>query len=140
MVECNICGWIGKEFGPLHSPGYSSADPNVFCPSCGSYERHRALAHYFIHAGVLPARGRALEVGSGIITAYRRFLESQGLAYVSLDLWPGFGDVMGDIAAAPFAVATFDVLICSHVLEHVNDDFRVLAEISRILKPTGLAV
>ena len=74
MVECNICGWTGKEFGPLHSPGYARADPNVFCPSCGSYERHRALVYYLVNSGILPARGRALEVGSGVITAYKKFL------------------------------------------------------------------
>ena len=35
---------------------------------------------------------------------------------------------------------SFDVLICSHVLEHVIDDFRALSEIYRVLKKGGAAI
>ncbi|GAA5445118.1 ubiquinone biosynthesis O-methyltransferase, mitochondrial [Microbulbifer sp. NBRC 101763] len=38
----------------------------------------------------------------------------------------------------PFADATFDVVICSEVLEHIEDYKAVLAEIDRVLKPSGI--
>lgn len=38
----------------------------------------------------------------------------------------------------PFAGDTFDVVICSEVLEHIEDYEGVLAEIDRVLKPTGI--
>ncbi|WP_444902738.1 class I SAM-dependent methyltransferase [Microbulbifer sp. CnH-101-E] len=38
----------------------------------------------------------------------------------------------------PFADATFDVVICSEVLEHIHEYKAVLAEIDRVLKPSGI--
>lgn len=38
----------------------------------------------------------------------------------------------------PFADSTFDVVICSEVLEHIEDYRAVLAEIDRVLKPAGI--
>jgi SAM-dependent methyltransferase len=139
-VECNICGWRGASFLPLRSPGHSQEDQNVYCPVCGSYERHRALAEYLRRENVLDSLGDVLEVGSGLVTAYRRMVQQCGNRYVSLDLWPGFSDVQGDIVQSPFGSGAFDTVLCSHVLEHVADDFQALHEVRRIVKPSGLVV
>ncbi len=40
-----------------------------------------------------------------------------------------------DITRLPFADETFDVVICSEVLEHIPDLHRAIAEIIRVLKP-----
>ena len=34
----------------------------------------------------------------------------------------------------------FDVVLCNHVLEHVEDDMKALSEIKRVLKPGGWAI
>ena len=39
-----------------------------------------------------------------------------------------------------FASASFDCVICTEVLEHTRDPAAVLAEIARVLKPSGRAV
>ena len=39
-----------------------------------------------------------------------------------------------------FADETFDLVWCSHILEHVTDDRKAMREIRRVLKPNGLAV
>ncbi len=48
-----------------------------------------------------------------------------------------FGLLAGNALHLPFADASFDVVICSEVLEHIPDYEPVLGEIFRILKPGG---
>lgn len=45
---------------------------------------------------------------------------------------------VGNGLQLPFADDTFDVVICSEVLEHIEDYAGVLAEIDRVLKPAGI--
>lgn len=45
-----------------------------------------------------------------------------------------------DLTVTPFSAAAFDVVICSHVLEHVPDDAAAFAELLRVLKPGGHAL
>lgn len=40
----------------------------------------------------------------------------------------------------PFEDNQFDVVFCSHVLEHVNDETKSLQEINRVLKNDGVAI
>lgn len=40
----------------------------------------------------------------------------------------------------PFKGDFFDIIVCSHVLEHIEDDKKELAEICRVLKSDGLVV
>lgn len=40
----------------------------------------------------------------------------------------------------PFNDKEFDVVFCSHVLEHVNDEAKSLQEINRVLKDKGVAI
>jgi len=44
---------------------------------------------------------------------------------------------VGDALALPFPDATFDLVVCRHLLQAVPDAARVLAEIKRVLRPGG---
>ena len=46
-------------------------------------------------------------------------------------------DLKLDISAIALEAASVATVICNHVLEHVPDDRRALAELGRILKPGG---
>lgn len=46
----------------------------------------------------------------------------------------------GDARKLPFKKATFDLVFCNCVLEHIKDDEKVLAEASRCLKPGGFLI
>ncbi|MDJ0851498.1 MAG: methyltransferase domain-containing protein [Myxococcota bacterium] len=45
-----------------------------------------------------------------------------------------------DVTSLAFANESFDVVICNHVLEHVPDDRKAMAEILRVLRPGGWAL
>jgi SAM-dependent methyltransferase len=47
------------------------------------------------------------------------------------------GVLRGDARTLPFADHTFDVVITSEVLEHIQDDVAAIAEMVRVLKPGG---
>jgi SAM-dependent methyltransferase len=47
------------------------------------------------------------------------------------------GVLRGDACSLPFPDATFDVVITSEVLEHIQDDVAAIAEMVRVLKPGG---
>lgn len=47
------------------------------------------------------------------------------------------GFAVGDAGGLPFAANTFDVVVCSEVLEHLPNYERTLDEIARVLKPRG---
>jgi SAM-dependent methyltransferase len=102
-----------------------------------------------------------LDLGCGegrhTFEAYRR-----GANVVSLDLshadlattrtWTGAMDlggetpagtrtapVVADLRALPFGDASFDRVIASEVLEHIQDDATAVSELARVLKPGGRA-
>lgn len=50
---------------------------------------------------------------------------------------PRFGLMVGNALKLPFASNSFDVVVCSEVLEHIPDYKQAITEITRILKPNG---
>jgi SAM-dependent methyltransferase len=92
-----------------------------------------------------------LEVGCGVGELWRENAERipQGWRVVLTDRSPGmisaalgaapFADLaVADVQALPFADRSFDVAIANHVLYHVADRPRALAELARVLRPGGL--
>jgi 2-polyprenyl-6-hydroxyphenyl methylase/3-demethylubiquinone-9 3-methyltransferase len=68
--------------------------------------------------------------GPSLLTA-RAHAEASGL---------DVGYVRGTGEALPFADASFDLVVCCDVLEHVSDLPRVIAETARVIKPGGVYV
>lgn len=68
-----------------------------------------------------------------------RLARIRDVMYVGVDLSP-ISDVQTDITALPFKSGEFECVICSHVLEHVEDDRAALREIRRVMRPGGMAL
>ncbi len=68
-----------------------------------------------------------------------RLLRNRAGEHVTADIAPGRADRVFDIEAINAPADAFDCVVCSHVLEHV-DDRLALAEIHRVLRPNGTAL
>ena len=68
------------------------------------------------------------------------FEKQHGAGYITADIESPLAKVKMDIHEMPFQDNQFDVVLCNHVLEHVNDDILALTEIKRVLKPGGWAI
>lgn len=93
----------------------------------------------------LPAGSKVLDVGAGSCP-YRNQL--QHCEYKTQDFQQltssqlrngsyGQIDYVCDASSIPVEDASFDVIICTEVLEHILEPIKVIEEFSRILKPGG---
>jgi SAM-dependent methyltransferase len=82
----------------------------------------------------------ALDLGA-FRSPYGSLVEALGYELRTLDLTLENGaDFAGTVEATGLADASFDLVICTQVLEHCDDPWRGVAEIRRILKPEGKAI
>jgi SAM-dependent methyltransferase len=57
---------------------------------------------------------------------------------IALDIRPGMGvQILGDVQALGIGDATFEVVLCTEVLEHLPEPQRAIDEIFRVLVPGG---
>jgi len=62
----------------------------------------------------------------------------QGKDYKTLDTVSEYKpDIVGDIKNIPLDDSSVDAVICRAVLEHIDDPFKAVSEIYRVLKPNG---
>ena len=68
------------------------------------------------------------------------FKERHNIDYYNGDLDNNFADLKIDITKIEYNQNFFDVIICNHVLEQIDDDFIALKELFRVLRKDGLAI
>jgi len=130
--ECPLCNYHGKFLGY----GYPYVC-DIYCPQCGSLERHRLLYlankqnDFFADKSVLHFAPE---------TAVKKLVqESRPSSYVTADLFADGVDRKENIESLTLDDDQFDVVICLHVLEHV-DDRAAISELYRVTKPNGLLI
>ena len=64
----------------------------------------------------------------------------KNIAYTTADLESPLADIKLDVQNMPLDDSSFDIVICNHVLEHIDDDFKAMSEIFRVLKHGGFAI
>ena len=67
-------------------------------------------------------------------------LRHRAADYTTADLESPLAELHFDVLRIPLPDASYDVLICNHLLEHVADDRRALGEFYRILRPGGWGI
>jgi len=137
----------------------------VVMDDVSSYDRMSRLLLGSLFSGIAldaaqhgTASDHVLEVGCGPGHLSLRLARDHGLRVTGLDLDPGMieqactnaarygGDsanldfVVADVAALPFADASFDLVVSTMSMHHWDDPPRGLAEIARVLRPGGRAL
>jgi SAM-dependent methyltransferase len=135
-VECPVCRKHFRSFLPYGNRGSS----NRLCPGCLSLERHRLIWLYLKHfTTFFNDNIKVLHIAPEQPFIYR-FKKSKNLNYQTADLLSPIADMHFNIMKIPLDDNVYDVVLCNHVLEHVEDDIAAMKELYRIIKPGGWAI
>lgn len=135
------CPWCHGSFRTFLQHGAASLPHlNTFCPRCCAFERHRLLWLYLTaRTQVFTAPLRMLHVAPEYMVQ-KVFRSLPQIRYVSMDFSSSLAMMHADLTALPFRSDSFDVILCSHVLEHIPADRQAMAELYRVLRPSGWAM
>lgn len=165
QIRRNITYWGLKEYCPAckcRSSRFKSFDlrpyhveagiippiivPDTVCPWCGSHLHHRLM--WSVLPSVLQkVKKKAFPSNSARILHFAperfsrpRLNNLHGFEYISTDYTREDVMLQLDMCNLGLVGESFDLVIASHVLEHVYDDHAALRELYRILRPSGVAV
>jgi SAM-dependent methyltransferase len=80
---------------------------------------------------------RILDVGCGV-KPYYPFFAGVASEYIGVDVVENpLADLLGPVEALPVEDATFDVVLCTQVLEHSDDPAQAVRELRRVTRPGG---
>lgn len=108
---------------------------NMVCPACGSFDRERLIVLALQREEL--KQKRILQIAPS--NAIDNFLKSQENAgYDTCDLFMEGVTFKADLQHMDMVEKeSYDIWICSHVLEHVKDDKKAMEELYRITKKGG---
>jgi SAM-dependent methyltransferase len=130
--QCNVCNKNLKKFIHLK-------DGDKLCPCCGSLSRTRRL-YDILNTGFLYEGTTVLDF-SPSRSLYRAFKRLTTIEYISNDISGDFlSTFQYDIKDLRMEKETFDLIICYHILEHIDDDIKAMQELFRVLKNTGTCI
>ena len=129
-----------SNYSKFLSYGYKTVRKNALCPGTLSLERHRLLWLYLDkETDFLNSNLKVLHVAPEQVF-YKKFKKLKNWEYFTFDLNSPIADIKGDLTSTNFKDESFDLIICNHVLEHIEDDKLALNEIYRILKYNGISI
>lgn len=131
--NCTICG--GNVFET-----YDSSIPRK-CSSCNAVERSRTMPD-LLNEDIQIDFSKTKILHISPTRPERLFFKNMGAHTVSVDIRPECKtDIVADICNMPdIESASFDMVFANCVLNHVYDDEKALAEISRVLRSGGMAL
>jgi SAM-dependent methyltransferase len=155
---CNVCGQKNATFSPLpmhylhqrfvhgYVHGYSRAETanfmNFTCNNCQAADRVRLYVLYLekIRPQLNGNTIKILDIAPTVpFTNYLKKHHEYNIR--TADLYADGVDDKVDIQKMTiYEDNKFDAFICSHVLEHVDDDVAGMKELYRVLKPGGWGI
>lgn len=157
--QCPVCGtglrtfrpmWKSywrdfAKFEPIHPPTQMETLnlEHFTCPRCDAFDRDRLTAIYLgqVFRTFDPTRSyRLLEFAPGD-ALHKKIKTYPFITYSSADLSRKTVDEKIDLTnMVAYPAGSLDIILCSHILEHIADDRKAMCEIARVLKPDGFAI
>lgn len=135
--DCPICQYRGA-FDTLQAS--TGNRKHALCPNCGSLERHR-LQKLVLDSILTKQKLAKTSVLHIAPEPHLKKYFKPSCGYLSADLAMQDVDINLNLTErTPFDDARFDLVFASHVLEHIKNDEKALAEIRRIIRPGGFAI
>lgn len=131
-VFCPCCGGESQSFVTV----------DRLCRFCRSYARNRFLWTYLVDR---------LKLGDNVLhfapepCLQDRLRGRPGIGYISADLFSGLADVHLDMTnhdevESKLGLHLYSIILCSHVLEHIDDDPAAMRAIRNLLRKDGRAL
>jgi SAM-dependent methyltransferase len=151
---CPVCKKTNSGFSPLpdyyrnnalkygyayFGKGEMTALETYSCVSCGASDRERLAAYWInlqLKTNKLSDKTRIIHFApEAALSVKLRALNFE--IYHTADLLMDGCDFKIDMMHMPFEDESYDFVICSHVLEHVEDDSQAIRELYRITRKGG---
>lgn len=130
----------GRRYRKLLPYGRLQSRANALAPHTLSLERHRLIWLYLKNrTDFFTNPKRVLHIAPEYCFI-KPFKKLANLNYLTADLISPWADIKMDVRNIPFHDSSFDVVICNHVLEHVDDDRKAMSELLRVMKPGGFGI
>lgn len=138
-----VCPLCGRRYRKMLPYGYVTQRENALCPHCLSLERHRLLWLFLERETTLfQSLPKLLHIAPEVclMRHLKPHYNSSAESYQTADLESPLADLHFDIQQIPLQDESFEVVICNHLMEHVEDDRKAMRELNRILKKGGWGV
>lgn len=115
---------------------------NAICPNCYSKDRERLVYLFLIEL----IKKQIINYSSKVIhfspeqSLKKNFFEKNFSNYLTADITSKKVDLNLDLQNFEYKEKNFDLVICNHVLEHIDNDIVAIQNIFSILKEGGIAI
>lgn len=148
---CPICNFNASKFLPYGEDHEAIKKYNIIpmghrknaiCPKCYSKDRER-LIYLFLQSLL---KKNLMNYNSKIIhfapekSIEKNFFRKKFSNYITADISGINVDFNLDLQNLSFTQSNFDLVICNHVLEHIDNDIVAIQNIFSILKEGGIAI
>lgn len=149
---CNVCNSHMRRFNPggivnpvfekyeIIGGGYHECD---WCPVCKASYRQRLVKLFLDQQKILRPGLRILHAAPE--ECFHYLFNNGKTVYVCCDIEPErysyyASPIFMDLTNITFPENAFDLILVSHILEHIPDDSKALSELYRVLAPGGIAI
>lgn len=138
-VMCPCCQSKFGEFAPFGN----NKRKNAWCPKCEGLERHRLLWLYFEQkTNIYKKPLKVLHIAPETIF-FTHFIKQPNIEYYPVDIFPNLypkGTKYFDLLHPSHPENSFDVIICNHVFQYIEEDKKAMENTFKLMKPGGWGV